>query len=454
MMASMMDWYYNGFFSIPILSNLYFNVVMNYASLYGAHVWYWYYIPGLATISGLLYPILIYAFVSDATRWIRCTMPTNKSNPSRRIPIMLWNRSIIWILLISYIYVVSWNDHKEFRYISPILPLVFLLCTPHVRDLFDTIGGTLTSKGRRRRRNNLVWYTLLGLVWVVANLIALIYLGLYHQSGPVTVNETIVSLAKAKALATNTLESDTSTTKVFTIHYLTGACHSTPLQSHLHIPKWDSGNGVSPIQFDTWHLNCHPSCRVEAMRTQGRVQCETDQFDTDPISFLQSAYCVNDNTDMSLETAQKCRPIPDYMVTFSHYMTNEVLEMLQYEPYCFQIIDRYPNHLRGIQIQGLFGTKPMQFGAGNWSMLTTGTNKTSHDGDDDDDGKDSNDPKSKHNDNTDATALLEGMYSYDPERMIYHYQTILSGILDVNWDAVLLLVRTDNPSQCRPKPMT
>jgi hypothetical protein len=195
-------------------------------------------------------------------------------------------------------------------------------------------------------------------------------------------------------------------------------------------------------------LNCHPSCRVQAKRTHGRVQCETDQFDTDPISFLQRAYCVDENEDMSLEPVRNCRSIPDYMVTFSHYMTEEVLEMLQYEPYCFQIVDRFPNHLRGIQIQGLlFGTKTYRFGDGIWSTLPTST--AANDGDTVF-GNDNDRMNTIHND-TSATVLLRNQY--EQERNVYQYQTVIPGILDVNWDAVLLLARK-NESQCISKPRT
>jgi Alg9-like mannosyltransferase family len=414
MIASCCDWYYNGFFSIPILSNLYFNVVMDYASLYGSHVWYWYYIHGLATISGLLYPILIYAFCYDAIQWTQWYLRSgNKSNQSLdRIPPILWNRLMIWILFASYIYVVSWNDHKEFRYISPALPLVFILCTPHVRDLFVTIGRSTTCDNKR----NIFWF-ILGFVWIVANAIAVVYLGLFHQSGPITVKEAIVNSAKGRAFAA--ISSNINTTTAFSIHYLTGACHSTPLQSHLHIPEWY--NTRNKIHFDTWHLNCHPSCRVEAKRTQGRIQCETDQFDTAPIPFLKRAYCVDgSNEDIPLEAARPCRPMPDYMVTFSHYLTEEVLDMLQYEPYCFQIVGRYPNHLRGLQIQG-FGGKWYHLGEGHWST---------HDDDD----------------NNSTTVRQRNQH----ERMVYRYDSVWHGAVEVNWDAVVLLVRSSN-DQCLRK---
>ena len=178
---------------------------------------------------------------------------------------------------------MSTNAHKEFRFILPILPLLCLLTGSHVRALFV---------GQRRSRVRLY---LMGTVWVVANLIAVLYLGLFHQSGPVLVNREIVQ--RAVLLSQQQQSKSTTTPLVATIHYLTGACHSTPLHSHLHTK--------SPgIQFDTWHLNCSPACRANP-------PCESERFAADPVNFVRQAYCVDLKTRRERKRCQPSAVPPD-----------------------------------------------------------------------------------------------------------------------------------------------
>jgi Alg9-like mannosyltransferase family len=423
--ASGTDYYYNGYYSIPILSNLYFNVIMNYSALYGTHPWYWYWLQGLATVTGLLYPILIYAFVSDAFQWMKFIHQHSTGTQSRRIPTaILYNRLKLWILLLSYVWILSRNDHKEERFLSPVLPLAFILCTPHVRDVFHILGTSkITSAHLQNRHRNIFWY-LFGFVWIGANTIAIAYLGLFHQSGPVTVNARIVSIATNQLVKNVTIPPSTTYngTIIQSIHFL-GGCHSTPLQSHLHIPSMEEYGNVT-IQFQTWHLNCHPSCLLASRETQGRVQCETDQFSSDPISFLKREYCFDDSDFLSNDVAMRntikryCRTPPDYIVMHSNHLTMAVLDLLQQEPFQLHVHDLFPDLLRGVQIQILGAL--YSFGVG-WMNRN--------------DDHDNNDKTNNNSHDDDA------MKRYNHERMVNGYQSILPGVLDINWDAFVLLTR-------------
>jgi hypothetical protein len=140
----------------------------------------------------------------------------------------------------------SYSEHKEFRFLLPLLPLFCLLAGQRIRDL------TMSTRHGR----------LLRITGVMLNCAAVTYLGLIHQRAPIDVNRQIVQLVKHEP-------------QTYTIHYLMG-CHSTPLLSHLHNP---------PIKFDTWTLDCSPECR-----SNPDVECQSEIFSKDPGNFMEETY--------------------------------------------------------------------------------------------------------------------------------------------------------------------
>lgn len=135
------------------------------------------------------------------------------------------------------------------------------------------------------------------LVFALPNLLAILYLGLFHQRAPIEVNR---ALLKAVSVSSNSAKDPVQ------VHYLMG-CHSTPLLSHLHAP---------PTTFEPWYLNCSPDCRKDP-----EVECESDKFSRDPNSFVkQTYYCEEkdtngDHTCSNHDNAhESLRNIPDYIV--------------------------------------------------------------------------------------------------------------------------------------------
>jgi phosphatidylinositol glycan class B len=228
----------------------------------------------------------------------------------------------LWIIVLSYLFIMSFNSHKEFRYILPVLPLLCLLTARHVRYV-------VFCKTQSQPRRNII-----GTVFVVVNLIVLLYLGLFHQSGPIKVNHAIVDAVSR--LPRTSLE------PVFSIHYLTGACHSTPLLSHLHKP---------PVRFDTWHLDCSPDCRSDPDQT-----CEYERFAVRPVEFVSETYFVCDQRGEKtclLVDADDRRVIPDFVVTLSSYA--DAIRPLVLTAGLHEVA-RFPHHINGASIPGsLFG---------------------------------------------------------------------------------------------------
>ena len=307
-LAMVVDFNFFGIWTLPFLGNFHFNVVLDRAGLYGSHPFEWYLTAGVPAISGILLPFLVWDLGTK----------------------MSYGQRNLWIIVTSYLLIMSFNSHKEFRYIHPVLPLICLLTGRHVQSLFV---------GRTRSTARIASF---GAIFILLNLAAVGYLGLFHQSGPIKVNHRIVAEAQQQYEKQPKAQAASS----YSIHYLTGACHSTPLHSHLHAP---------PLVFETWALDCSPECRADP-----HALCEFESFDKDPARFVEETYrpgaCVeeqqvDDNDDKMTETCSRSsipqRPSPDFAVTFSKYALRI---QPQLESLGLRELARYPHHVNGARI--------------------------------------------------------------------------------------------------------
>ena len=265
--------------------------------MYGTHPFYWYFIAGVPALAGILFPVLVYDLLLGT--WDR---------PKRNL----------WTVLACYVFAHSWSDHKEFRFLLPILPMICLLCGTRIQRL-------ATNTGLSRK----MYYVV---ACAVPNLVAVLYLGLFHQRAPIEVNRTILN-----AVSTG---GNPATDPVHVhIHYLMG-CHSTPLLSHLHDP---------PTKFVPWHLDCGPECRKNP-----EIECESDAFSKDPDSFVKQTYYCDDGDESEDETCSNntnapasLRRIPEYLVCDA----NDLQKMGQrLSSLHMKEIGRFVNGINGIRL--------------------------------------------------------------------------------------------------------
>ena len=300
-LAFVVDFWFFGFPVLPLLGNFHFNVMLNHATLYGSHPWHWYLTAGTPAVVGILLPFLM----------------SDLASPSR------WSKGQrnLWIVAIIYTFVMSIPPHKEFRFILPLLPVYCLL-----------VGETLQVHLGVHRRFNL---RCLGITFLVtANLIAVLYLGLFHQSGPVIVNREILRLAAQSVDESSPNAFETKPT--LSIGYWTGSCHSTPLLSSLHSPV---------VHFETRTLDCSPSCR-----SNPNILCETEQFHHDPLGFLQTMYpgsCSTETVDNMMEVCGNKETLPSFVVTMSNYVDAIQDFLLELG---FVEVGRYPHNISGARI--------------------------------------------------------------------------------------------------------
>lgn len=207
------------------------------------------------------------------------------------------------------------SAHKEFRFLLPILPL-FCVRAGHV------ICNKMLATSLRR--------LIVVVMLVLPNLVALVYLGTFHQGAPIQINQRIRRLLAAHSDGNE---------KEYIVHYLMG-CHSTPLYSHLHVPL---------VHIDAWTLDCSPECRASP-----NVECESELFSKDPVRFVDSVYtiaesdtdtCTSNNEEgyCSFETRQ----VPDLLAVYS---SDAFLLKGRLERMGLQEVDHFAHGTNGLRL--------------------------------------------------------------------------------------------------------
>ena len=330
-LACAVDRYFYGFWTVPFLGSFHFNVVLGNSLLYGSHSWHWYFTAGMPAVTGLLFPLLLWDL------WLTLSRKDGRSDARRNL----------WIIMLTYTVAHSQSGHKEFRFLMPLLPLLCLVAGPHLQSLLIKLsGGNYRNIGQPSsvKLSSLAPWLFL---FAIPNLIALLYLGLFHQSAPISINHRIASIALKEGLQINAANGSTEPHR-YAVHYLTGSCHSTPLHSYLHV------QGSSMTQFDTWSLDCSPDCRSDQ-----DALCESEQFARDPVGFFDAAYtqnpnCVSDSENYDEE--QSCsatdqsdgrRQPPHFLVTYADY---SVGLRDQLTPLGFEEVGRFFHGINGLKI--------------------------------------------------------------------------------------------------------
>ncbi|XP_043468428.1 GPI mannosyltransferase 3-like [Leptopilina heterotoma] len=200
------------------------NVWNNISKSYGVENHFWYFLSALPVLLGIEYFTLISSVWRIFRHWRQFHCET-----------------ILLITCFWTILVYSCLEHKEFRFILPLLPIFIFICN--------------SRNYERKRISELRRKLFLGL-FIVSNLIPGVYFSLIHQKG---------SLNSLEFLRNNLNQGDD-------ILFLT-PCHSTPLYSHLH-------KNVS-----TRFLKCEPNLN----NTKDYIE-EAQQFFANPQKWIDENY--------------------------------------------------------------------------------------------------------------------------------------------------------------------
>lgn len=255
LIGTLLDRIFYGFWAVPFLGSIHFNVIQGNGSLYGTHHPLWYLFAGLPAICGILLPLFLISISKTFT----------ESNSSAR--------KVAVVVILCYVMLHSFSAHKEFRFIFPVLHLICALSAHCIVEYYVPLVDKSISgiKCASRRRFIFCYLPLL-----LLNYPHLLFLTSTHQAAAIGMNKKIVKhIQETEKENPNHGNKKTLGRRKYDIHYLMG-CHSTPLYSHLHI----RGTRVR-----AWALDCSPQCRADP-----NVLCEADRFQEDPLAFIKKAY--------------------------------------------------------------------------------------------------------------------------------------------------------------------
>ncbi|XP_063977844.1 GPI mannosyltransferase 3 [Diachasmimorpha longicaudata] len=209
------------------------NVMNNIAGFYGTHSILWYFTSALPVLLGIY---VIYFVI--ATYQVLKHYKVN----SREFILLL---TIFWTIS-----VYSLLDHKEFRFILPILPMIIFICT-------------CTKAPEALKSAHTLKRIFIG-VFVLTNLIPLSYFSFIHQRGTLEV-------MKVLRQELGRLEGSYARHGVDAM-FLT-PCHALPLYSHLH------------RNLTTKFLGCEPNLRGEENYVD-----EAEEFFGDPMGWIDRTF--------------------------------------------------------------------------------------------------------------------------------------------------------------------
>ncbi|CAG9772532.1 unnamed protein product [Ceutorhynchus assimilis] len=241
--STTLDSLVHGSFIVTPYNFLKTNVFQNIASNYGTHPWHWYLSNGIPTVLGI--QILCFIMATSVV------LKARKNHPNEL--------AMLGTITFS-VFVLSLLSHKEYRFLLPLLPMMFY------------VSSRFLSAWSRKASMTSIW--LVSGVILICNLFPAWFVGYNHQRGTLDVMHGLRDIAQH------------DTEKISFLFLM--PCHSTPLYSHLH------------LNVTTKFLTCNPNLN----NIEGYVD-EADQFYKNPNIWLRQNYPPRD-------------PLPSHIICFDN----------------------------------------------------------------------------------------------------------------------------------------
>lgn len=249
------DFYYYQEFCLVHWNFFKFNVFQNLSGFYGVHPFHWYLTQGL--------PVVLFVQIV----FVVCGFCCGKKN------------GVISLITVLYVLIHSLIEHKEFRFLLPIVPLFMCIAGHGLQEL---------SKLFKWKQ------TILLLITLLMNIFPVTYFSVIHQRG-------VLDVVKY-------LRHEIETRKDIDVLYLM-PCHSTPYYSYIH------------CNISMRFLTCHPN------QTNGYIE-EAEKFYANPSEWLEMEVVNNElynpthvvAFDVLAQTAKDILPLSGYSkeITFFH----------------------------------------------------------------------------------------------------------------------------------------
>ncbi|XP_030385200.1 GPI mannosyltransferase 3 isoform X2 [Scaptodrosophila lebanonensis] len=224
------DTYWHGRLIVTPYEFLNYNIFHNIGSFYGSHPWYWYFTVGLPTVLGINTLPFLYGIMETVRK-------------PEKFPICKQLLITIFLTLV----VLSTVEHKEFRFVSSLLPLCLY------------VSSEALSRLSYRASRTVLWT--IALVILFGNALPGWYLSTVHQKGPIEL------MPKLRQIAQEYKDEREHRASILFLM----PCHSTPYYSHIH-------ENVT-MRF----LTCEPN-----LQKQDNYIDEADRFFDSPKSWLNS----------------------------------------------------------------------------------------------------------------------------------------------------------------------
>lgn len=248
-----LDYIFYGELTFPIYNFLNFNVIRNLSIFYGVAPWHFYIFQAVPLMMMLYLPLLVLGIYK-----------------SIKLNIML---------ITSLIYLIGFStiQHKEFRFIMPLQPLMMYYASKGYHSL------------------QIKYFIIPG---IFLNMAIAIFFSNINERGVIDLTNYIAqNLLQSGNYINNNINNDAA----YPQFGLIMPCHSTPWQSKMHNPD-----------LNAWFLTCEPPLHLErpSLEEVKMYRDESDQFYDDPEKFLRQHILVeNGKVDRALG-------LPEYIAIF------------------------------------------------------------------------------------------------------------------------------------------
>jgi phosphatidylinositol glycan class B len=281
------DRVYYGEWACPPLRFLYINIVQSLAVFYGRNRVDYYFTEGLPLLLTTALPFAAYGTWQSLRHG-----SSDVTSPS------VWQSKVKFIFAIAAAFTIltlSTIDHKEMRFLYPLLPMLHILAA---RPL-----ASFSSALTRRKTRAVALFVLLA-----TNIVIAYYTTMVHQRGVI---DLMHYLRHKQEAALRESGAD------ITIGFLM-PCHSTPWRSHFVHP-----------QIEAWALTCEPPLNMTPQERATYLD-EADVFYADPILWLQQNMETSKGASSKVSISR--RRWPQYLVMFEH-LEATVLPLLKEKAY-------------------------------------------------------------------------------------------------------------------------
>lgn len=228
----MTDFYITGKLYFPFFTFLTYNIVFGISNFYGSSAWHYHVTQSIPILLTTVIPFFVPPFLSAVGSSSKQQHPPRgKSAALRNMRLQLLTKALIFTLCIW-----SCIEHKEWRFLHPLLPILLLYPAQYLVDRYQPPEGGLWTSRTTCAQTFLRINRRAFLYLLLSPVLPYLYLSAFH--------------GRAQVDVTSWLRKETVNQPDMDVLFVM-PCHSTPWMSHIHLD--------TSVKEDNWHfLTCEP----------------------------------------------------------------------------------------------------------------------------------------------------------------------------------------------------